>query len=100
MKEKVLMAYNKKGSSGAKKSAWKSVGEILSSKAGKLYIKFKEDISVSAGSTLMIQDPRVNIQEGVSAGRLTEEQAEERLAKIPDFVRYTLVQPPADDKQN
>jgi hypothetical protein len=89
------MAFNKGGVKG--KSPWKPVGEILKSKAGKLYVKFKEDFTVEAGSTLMIQDPRVNIQEGVTAGRMTEEQAEERLAKIPEFVRYNLILPPSKE---
>ena len=83
-----------KFSGGAKKASWKPVGEILTSKAGKLYVKFKDDFTAAANSTLMIQDPRVSLEEAVNAGRMTEEQATERMAKIPDFVRYSLIKPP------
>lgn len=83
-----------KFSGNAKKNPWRPVGEILTSKAGKLYVKIKEDITLEANSTLMIQDPRVSLEEAVNAGRMTEEQATERLAKIPDFVRYQLIKPP------
>lgn len=84
------------GASGAKKGAWLRVGEILDSKTkpGKLYIKFKEDVTLAAGSTLLIQDPREELQEAVNNGRLTEARAEEMLAKIPGFVRYNLVLAP------
>lgn len=77
-----------------KKSAWSPVGEILSSKAGKLYVKFKEDFSAPANSTLMIKDPRVSLEEAVAAGLLNEEKAQEMAAKIPEFVRYQLIKPP------
>lgn len=88
---------NKFSGGAPKKNAWRTVGEILTSKAGKMYVKFKEDVTLSANSTLMIQDPRISLGEAVSAGRLTEEQAEERMSKIPEFHRYNLVLPPPKD---
>lgn len=95
------MAFNRSGTTGgaAKKSAWRRVGEILDSKTkpGTLYVKFKEDVNVTAGTTLLIQDPRIELQAAVNAGRLTEERAEEMLSKIPDFLRYNLVLAPPKD---
>jgi hypothetical protein len=79
------------------KPQWLNVGEILVSKKNSLYVKIKQDVTLPAGTQLMIQDPRVKVQEAVDAGRLTEEQGEERLAKIPSFVKYNLVLPPAKD---
>lgn len=91
------MAFKKGGKSG--KSAWLKVGEILLSnkREGELYIKMKEDVTLKVGQTLQIKDPRKSLEEAVNAGRLTEEKAETILSKIPDFVCYELILPPAKD---
>lgn len=81
---------------------WLKVGEILrgkdnaeTGKKGELYVKFKTDFAASAGTTLQIKEPRKSLDEAVTAGRLTEEKAAEYKAKIPSFVAYDLILPPA-----
>lgn len=88
---------NTTGAAKAKGSSWLTVGEILISKAGSPYVKFKEDFEVKQGMTLTMQDPRVRLEEAVAAGRMSEDEAQERAAKIPDFLKYSLVLPPAKD---
>ncbi len=85
------------GGAAKKGSSWLTVGEILVSKAGSPYIKFKEDFEVKQGMTLTMQDPRVRLEEAVAAGRMSEDEAQERAAKIPEFVKYSLVLPPAKE---
>jgi hypothetical protein len=72
------------------KSKWAKVGELKKSKQGKLYIEVKEDIA--KGSYVMLKDPRASIAESVQTGRLTQEKGDEILSKIPDFVKYELIQ--------
>lgn len=73
------------------KSKWKKVGAILKSKNGNgFYIKIDEGITLSKGQTLNVQNPRDRIQSLADSGKITEKEAEERLAKIPDFVRYEV----------
>lgn len=77
---------------------WPEVGSLLKSKAGGLYIKFKEDVTIKAGSTLMLQNPRTRLDEAVAAGRMDAEKAEEIKAKIPEYVKYNVILPPDDRK--
>lgn len=95
--KKGYSSTNSQSGSAKKGSSWLTVGEILVSKAGSPYIKFKEDFEVKQGMTLTMQDPRTRLEEAVAAGRMTEEQAQERAAKIPEFVKYSLVLPPSKD---
>jgi hypothetical protein len=91
---------NRKGNYNGNKSggsAWRRVGEILVSKQGKAYVKIKEDVTLQKDMVLQMQDPRDRIHKAVEAGRMTEEQAEERLSKIKDFVKYELVLAPPRD---
>lgn len=69
---------------------WTKVGSLRKSKAGGLYIKVDANVTLKKDSALNLQDPRKKVQSGVDAGRLTETQAEEMLAKIPEYIRYDV----------
>lgn len=70
--------------------AWNKVGSIRKSKKGSLYIKFDTDVNISKDSVLQIQNPREKIQDQVKAGKLDEAKANERLAKIPEYIRQEV----------
>jgi len=73
---------------------WTKVGALCTSKPGaksKYYIKVDSDVTLKKGQFLNVQDPRDNIKQGISAGRLTEEKGEALLAKIPEYIKFDLV---------
>ena len=72
---------------------WKKFGSIRL-KDNKPYIKITEDITLPKDAIVQVQDPRQRLKDSVSAGRITEEKAEEYLANIPAYVKYDLVLPP------
>lgn len=77
-------------------SKWlNNVGQILESKAGKLYIKFDEDLEIKKGDTLVMKNHADEIQKSVEEGRLSEDFAQELLEKT-SFVKYKLDKPPRD----
>lgn len=57
----------------------------------------KEDITLKKGQYLTVQDPRETIKILLAKGFITEEQAQERLAKIPDWVKFDFVLSPQKD---
>jgi hypothetical protein len=73
---------------------WKRLGSVRVSKTKSFYIKLNEDITLSKDDAIQLQDPRKKLVESVAAGRLTQEKANEILAKIPDYIKYELVLPP------
>jgi hypothetical protein len=70
--------------------AWNKVGSIRKSKKGSLYIKFDADVNLTKDSVLQIQNPREKIQDMVKSGKLDEAKANERLAKIPEYIRQEV----------
>ena len=72
---------------------WRTVGSLRKGKTGNLYLKVDGDIKT--GEVVQLQDPRKKVAAAVEAGRMSAKQGEERLAKIPDYIRYDLVIPPA-----
>lgn len=79
----------------SKKSEWKKIGSIRKSEKGDLYIKIDDAVSLTKGSVMQIQDPRKRIAEAKERGKLSAEVADEMLSKVPDFIRYEIVLPPA-----
>lgn len=73
---------------------WKNVGSLRKSKAGGLYIKINEGVTLAKDDVLQLQDPRKKLQASIDAGRLTEEKGAEMIAKVPDFVKYDVVLAP------
>lgn len=70
--------------------SWTRVGSLCKSKAGSLYIKVSESVTLEKDSALQLQDPRKKLEASVAAGRITEDKAAEIMAKIPDFVKYEV----------
>lgn len=83
--------------SPSKKTAWPKVGQMLLSQKGSYYVKFDQDVTIKAGETLMLRKPADEIASLVANGHLDQEKADERLAKIPDFVKFNVIKPPAND---
>lgn len=75
-----------------KKAKWKKIGAILKSKKdSSFYIKIDQDVNLSKGDYVTVKNPREVVTQLVERGVLTESQAEERLSKIPDWVKYELL---------
>lgn len=71
-------------------ATWTKVGTIRKSKKGGLYIKVDADVKLVKDSSLQIQDPRKKIKDQVAAGKLEEAKGEERLSKIPEYIRQEV----------
>lgn len=67
------------------------VGSLRKSQKGGLYIKLDADVTLKAGESLNLQDPRKSLDEAVAAGRMSEEKAESIKAKIPEYVKYDVI---------
>jgi len=76
------------------------VGSVLKSKTAGTpdYIKIKTDVTLKAGTVLRLENKAQqlkNLDEAVEKGRLGEDIAEKiraNINKIPDFVRFEVVQ--------
>jgi hypothetical protein len=69
------------------------VGQILNNKAGdKYYFKADADIVLKKGDVLWLNKPVDDINGAVERGKLTREQADAKIAKIPNFVKYNVNQ--------
>jgi hypothetical protein len=73
------------------------LGEILESKQGKIYIKFKKDCEIKAGDAVFLTKFKDDVQQRVEAGFLTEVDAESLLERC-SFIKYKLTKPPRDKK--
>jgi hypothetical protein len=73
---------------------WKEIGSVRKGKTGNFYIKVKETVTLTAEDNVQLQDPRKKLTESVAAGRLTQEKADAIAAKIPEYIKYSLVLPP------
>lgn len=61
------------------------VGYISKSKAGNSMITIEQDIVLKKGDKLSIKKPAEAIEGLLQRGFITEEQAEERIARIPEW---------------
>ena len=79
------------------RSGWiNDAGQILESKAGKLYIKFEKDFTIKAGDTMQMKNHFESLDEAVEAGRLSQEKVDE-LKEKTSFVKYKLTLGPSND---
>lgn len=69
---------------------WTKVGTIRKSQKKSLYLKLDEDLNLQKGAILQLQDPRASLDRMVQSGKLSEDKAKERLAKIPDYIRQEV----------
>lgn len=74
------------------------VGQALKSKAGNTYLKFDKAITISEGEALFLNTPQADIQSLVEKGKITQEEADQKLAKVPSFVVYNIKQVSKDNK--
>lgn len=74
--------------------SWLKLGTLRKGKEGKLYLKFDEDVTLKKGDVVQLQDPRKSVGRLQEKGFLDEAKAAERLAKIPDYIRYEMNLPP------
>lgn len=79
------------------KKQWKNVGSIRESKKGKLYIMLDDVSTLTDGIALQIEKPEVKLRRLHELGYLTDDQLEERLEKVPKFIKYEISQPPEND---
>lgn len=67
----------------------KRAGQVLESKAGKLYIKFDRDFDVKEGDVMFLTDYEEHLQFLVDKGFKTEDEAAELFGKT-GFVKYVI----------
>jgi len=82
----------------SEKAKWLTFGSLRKGKDGSLYITVTEDVTLKKGASLQLQDPRKKAMAMAEKGYITEEVAQERVAKIPEYVRYDVVLPPPRSK--
>ena len=89
------MTDTNKGESMSKSNYF--FGELLTSKSGTKYIKINKDITLNLkeGDCIFMEKPEQNLARLVEKGFITQEEAKERTAKIPDFLHYLLKTPQA-----
>ncbi len=74
----------------AKMAKWNKVGSLRKSQKGGLYIKLDADVTLTKGTSLSLQDPRKSIQGLADQGKITSDQASERLSKLPEYIKYDV----------
>lgn len=79
---------------------WQKVGAVLKKKNGEgFYMKVEQDIP--AGTVIQLQNPVERTERMtkflVERGELTQDEADAKIAAVPDFVKYDLILPPAKD---
>lgn len=77
-------------------SKWQNVGSMRKSKDSESYY-IKVDQDIKAGSVLRCERPADRVQKLVEFKKITQEEADERIQKIPDFVKFDLILPPPKD---
>lgn len=83
--------------SNAKK--WLKVGSMLAKKDGDgYYLKIEADIP--AGCILRMEKPADRLNRLAEKGIISQDEADEKAAKIPDFVKFELILPPPKDDPN
>lgn len=83
-------------SAPAEKKSWARLGSMLQAKSGGYYLKFEEDVTIKAGETVLLRKPADEVQRLADRGVIDQAKADERIAKIPEFVKFNMVKPPGD----
>jgi len=74
-----------------KKSKYTVVGEVRKGKDDKFYLKATSDITLKKGESLSLRKPDEKYDVFVKLGKMEEDEAEERKAKIPSYIKYEAV---------
>lgn len=82
---------------GGGKNKYHKLGAILEKKDGGVYLKFDTEFNIEGltlngvpVTSLQIEDPTAKFDRMVAAGKLTEEEADEKAAKVPSFVLFEV----------
>ena len=73
---------------------WKQVGSIRMSQKGSLYIKIEDASTIADGDALQIEKPEDKLRRLHELGYITDEQLEDRISKLPDWLKYEISQAP------
>jgi hypothetical protein len=73
---------------------WTKVGSLRKGDTGSLYIKIDDNVTLSKGDTLSLQDPRKKFDRMVAAGKMSAEEAAEKAANVKDYIRYEVFKVP------
>lgn len=80
----------------SKKSSTVKIGAIIKGKEGNLYIAVDKELKLNingklfTGKYLSIQTPEDKLNFLLEKGYITEEQHQEQVGKIPEFVKYEI----------
>lgn len=71
------------------------LGSVLKDrkKPGKFYIKINKEVTLKPGDIVQMKTIQEENENMVKAGKMTEEEAEQRSNKL-DFIKYNLTLPP------
>ena len=75
---------------------WRQVGSIRMSQKEKLYIKIDDASQIKDGDALQIEKPEDKLRRLHELGYITDEQLEDRIAKLPEWLKYEISQAPKD----
>ena len=78
--------------------SWDKIGTLRKGNKGNFYLKIDKDVTLKAGESVQVKDPRKSLAEAVTAGRMSKEQADEMTAKVPEYIRYELYKTPPPTK--
>lgn len=69
-----------------KMAKWNKVGAVKKSPKGNSYIQFDKDVSFTKSDFLQLRDPKDGLNNLLQSGKITEDQYQERLAKIEGWL--------------
>lgn len=65
-------------------------GTLKKAKSGSLYIEVDQDMNFAKGEKLFLKTPAADIDGLVERGFIQADVAEERKAKVPEFIKYYI----------
>lgn len=72
--------------------AYVNVGEIRKGDDNSFYFKVLEGFTAETGSSLSLRDPKAKYDAFVKAGKMTEDEAEEKKGNVPEYIKFEVVQ--------
>ena len=81
----------------SEKKKWSDIGSIREGNSGKLYIKLDKVDELYDGVALQIEKPEEEINRLYELGFVNDEQKEERLSKLPSWLKYKIKLAPKKD---
>lgn len=64
--------------------------QVRKGEDGSTYVKIIEDVTLSKSDKIYKNSPQDKVKKFLDGGFITEEEAEQRLGKIPDFILQVL----------